>query len=90
MTTNDTSVEWIQYRVLHRILSVNYYLRKKIKIIANDRSIFCKEQIETIQHTFLIVLMFYPCGIILVCLCIGKQGKGLVLMLSMYCFEKII
>lgn len=46
MTTNDTSVQWLQYRVLHRILPVNYYL-KKIKIIANDCCTFCKEEIET-------------------------------------------
>lgn len=51
MTTNDTSVQWLQYRVLHRILPVNYYL-KKIKIIANDCCTFCKEEIETIQHVF--------------------------------------
>lgn len=51
MTTNDTSVQWLQYRVLHRILPVNYYL-KKIKIITNDCCTFCKEEIETIQHVF--------------------------------------
>lgn len=72
MITNDTSVQWLQYRVLHRILPVNYYL-KQIKIIANDYCTFCKEEIETIQHVF---FLFYPYGIILVCLNTEKQKDG--------------
>ena len=27
-TTNDSSVNWLQYRILHRILPVKYYIKK--------------------------------------------------------------
>ena len=39
------------YRILHRILPVNYYM-KKIKTITDDCCNFCKEESETIQHLF--------------------------------------
>lgn len=47
----------------------------KNNIITNDCCTFCKEKIETIQVFFLGVLMFYPCGIFLVCY-IQKNKKN--------------
>ena len=29
-TTTDSSVQWLQFRILHRILPVGYYLKKLI------------------------------------------------------------
>ena len=51
-TTTDTSIQWLQYRILHRILPTNYYL-KKINVISYDVCTFCKENVETIQHVFM-------------------------------------
>ena len=50
-TTYDSTVNWLQYRILHRILPVKYYL-KKINITASDSCTFCNENSETIQHVF--------------------------------------
>ena len=50
-TTSDSVIQWLQYRILHRILPVNYYL-KKINVMTSDKCSFCKEDTETIQHVF--------------------------------------
>lgn len=50
-TTNDSSIQWLQYRLLHRILPVNYYL-KKINVVSSDCCSFCERDVETIQHVF--------------------------------------
>jgi hypothetical protein len=50
-TSSDSSIQWLQYRLLHRILPVGYYL-KKIHIKTSDICSFCKEETETIQHVF--------------------------------------
>lgn len=49
--TTDTTVQWLQYRTLHRILPVKSYL-KKIKIVDNDICSFCNNEVETIEHVF--------------------------------------
>ena len=41
-TTSDSVIQWLQYRILHRILPVNYYL-KKINVMTSDKCSFCKE-----------------------------------------------
>lgn len=50
-TTNDSTVNWLQYRILHRILPVKSYL-KKIRITTSDCCTFCNDLPETIQHVF--------------------------------------
>lgn len=50
-TTHDSSVQWLQFRILHRILPVGYYL-KKINIKSLDSCGFCKKNVETIVHVF--------------------------------------
>ena len=50
-TTSDSSVQWLQYRILHRILPVGYYL-KKINVMTNDSCRFCTSNTETIAHIF--------------------------------------
>ena len=49
--TNDTSLHWLQYRILHRILPTKQYL-KKIKKIENDFCEFCGQESEDIMHLF--------------------------------------
>jgi hypothetical protein len=39
-TTKDSSIQWMQYRLLHRSLPVKYYL-KKINILPSDGCTFC-------------------------------------------------
>lgn len=56
-TTHDSSVQWLQFRILHRILPVGYYL-KKINIKSLDSCGFCKKNVETIVH------VFFSCDII--------------------------
>jgi exonuclease III len=50
-TTSDSSVQWLQYRLLHRILPVGYYL-KKIHVKSTDICNLCKTETETLQHIF--------------------------------------
>ena len=51
-TTTDSTAQWLQYRIIHRILPVNHYL-KKINLISSDSCAFCKQAVETIQHVFI-------------------------------------
>ena len=52
-TTNGSSVNWLQYRILHIILPVKYYL-KKININSSDSCTFCNENSKTKQHDFVL------------------------------------
>ena len=48
-TTKDTTLQWFQYRLLHRILPVGYYL-KMIKVKTTDLCSLCKQGVESIVH----------------------------------------
>ena len=50
--TLDSSIQWLQFRILHRILATNSYL-KKIKIKNCDLCTLCNSEPETIIHIFL-------------------------------------
>ena len=50
-TINDSTVNWLQYFILHRILPVKYHL-KKVNIITSECCTFSNEDSETIQHVF--------------------------------------
>ena len=41
----------VQYRILHRILTVDFYL-KKINVKTNNQCYLCKNGVETILHVF--------------------------------------
>lgn len=58
-TSADTSVQWLQYRILFRMLPTKYYL-KKINVSTDDCCSFCKEDVETIQHVFIKCLEILP------------------------------
>ena len=47
--TQNTKLQWLQYRINQRILATNNYLYK-IKVINCPDCTFCKEEIETIEH----------------------------------------
>ena len=47
--TNNTKLQWLQFRVNHRILATNKFLCK-INVINSQLCNFCKEEIETIEH----------------------------------------
>jgi hypothetical protein len=51
-TTMDSAIQWLQYRLLHRILHVNYYL-KKINVVSYNCCTFCNNEVETIQCVFI-------------------------------------
>lgn len=51
-TTSDSSAQWLQFRILHRIVPVGKYL-KKINIKTSDCCGFCMENVETIIHVFI-------------------------------------
>ena len=57
LSTNDTKLQWFQFRITNRILSCNSFL-KKIKVKDNDFCSFCKGDVETIVH------IFYDCSIV--------------------------
>ena len=52
MVTEDSSLQWLQQKILHRILPVKSYL-KKIGIRSSDACWFCDEK-EDIIHTFIL------------------------------------
>ena len=49
-STRSTSMQAIQFKILHKIINCNNWLHK-IKIIASPQCRFCKE-VETIEHFF--------------------------------------
>ena len=49
--THDTKLQWLQYRITHRILGTNSYLFK-IRYINSDLCSFCIREKETIKHLF--------------------------------------
>ena len=50
-TTCDSTLQWLQFRILYRLLPVGYYL-KKISIKSTDCCRFCDKNVETILHIF--------------------------------------
>lgn len=50
-TTADSSAQWLQFRILHRIVPVGKYL-KKINIKTSYCCGFCMENVESIIHVF--------------------------------------
>ena len=49
--TKNTRLQWLQYRIAHRILGTNEFLFK-IKIKQSNKCEFCKDTPETIEHIF--------------------------------------
>lgn len=48
-TTKNTALQYLQYRILHRILTTNSYLFK-IKYAQSDKCTFCQTLSETLEH----------------------------------------
>ena len=51
MSTKDSSLRWLHYRILHRIIATNSYLHK-IGISDTNTCSFCNSSVETISHIF--------------------------------------
>ena len=51
IVTNDTKLQWLQFRIIHRILATNSYLFN-IKYVESDVCTFCHYEKETITHLF--------------------------------------
>jgi hypothetical protein len=49
--TQDSTLQWLQYRIVHRILGTNSFLHK-IKYIDSPACTFCQNECETIEHIF--------------------------------------
>ena len=77
----------VQYRILHRILPVNFYL-KKINVKTNDQCYFCKNGVETILHVFVCVKKINVFKGISAWIYIEQPNKDLVLMLVIVSLEK--
>ena len=45
--TTVSNVQWLQYRILHRLVTVKSL--KKIKIVDNDTCSFCNNEVETLH-----------------------------------------
>lgn len=52
--TKNTTSQWFQYRILHRILATNSFLYK-INYVDSDKCTFCNNEVETLEH------LFYDC-----------------------------
>lgn len=50
-TSAGTSVQWLQYRILFRMLPTKCYL-KKINVSTDDCCSFCKEDVESIPRFY--------------------------------------
>jgi hypothetical protein len=55
--SNDSGLQWFQYRINHRIIATNSLLLK-MKLKDNELCSFCKNEIESLEH------MFWFCPII--------------------------
>ena len=51
LTTKDTYLRWLQYRILHNILPTNWYL-VKIQVCESNKCLNCKNDKETIDFLF--------------------------------------
>ena len=49
--TTDTKLQWLQFRIFHRIIATNSYLFQ-IKYVDSDVCTFCHYEKETITHLF--------------------------------------
>ena len=49
IVTNNTKLQWLQYRINHRILATNSFLFK-IKVVENPYCTFCQEELKTFEH----------------------------------------
>ena len=49
--SKDTSLIWLQTRIIHRLLATNSLLFK-MKLIESDKCSFCKVESETLEHLF--------------------------------------
>ena len=47
--TKNTKLQWLQYRINHKILATNKILNK-IRIVQNQYCTFCKTELESIEH----------------------------------------
>ena len=55
--TKDPTIQWLQYRIINRILPTRKYL-KKIKVTNCDLCSFCDHDVESIEH------MFFDCDLV--------------------------
>lgn len=51
IVTKNTKLQWLQYRINHRIIATNKFLHM-IKKVDNPNCSFCNNEIETIEHLF--------------------------------------
>ena len=51
LTTKDTYLRWLQYRILHNSLPTNSYL-VKIQVCESNKCLNCKNDKETIDYLF--------------------------------------
>ena len=51
MVTKDSKLQWLQFRISHRIIATNSYLFQ-IKYKDSDKCSFCNREKETIIHLF--------------------------------------
>lgn len=58
-TSADTSVQWLQYRILFRVLPTKCYL-KKLNLSTDDCCSFCKDDVESIPHVFMKCIEILP------------------------------
>ena len=47
--TKDTSLRWLQYRIIHRCIATNDML-SKFNLVESSLCTFCSEHTETIKH----------------------------------------
>ena len=50
-TTKESKFHWLQFKILHRLIPTNKYL-KKLKLTDSNLCTFCKLEAETIEHLF--------------------------------------
>ena len=62
--TDDTSVQWLQFRILHRFLSVSYYLKKKLTLKLMIVVQFVKRKVRLLNMYFYFAKMFSYYGIL--------------------------
>ena len=49
--SQESKLQWLQFRILHRLFPCNYYFHR-LKLVDSPLCVFCKRDLETIDHLF--------------------------------------
>ena len=73
LSTKNTKLQWLQYKIVHRTLAANKLL-KKMQMKDDSKCSFCQNHTETLAHFY----MFIECGLIFTEITISLSLKEII------------